>query len=88
MGFFKELYTRLKSKTPTFFYTLQKFFIALGVFGSSVAGYGEYMGWVPTWVLPVCFSCSAVGMFMSQLTVTNPSQLNEPQNPNQNEIGK
>lgn len=71
-----EIYLRLKAKTPKFFKKLQRVFIAVGVFGASLAAYNQFMvGWIPEWTLPTCFIISALGSFMSQLTVEDKSEI-------------
>jgi hypothetical protein len=74
----KELYLRLLAKTPKFFKNLQRIFIAIGVFGTSLAAYQQFMNdLLPQWLLPFCFITSAIGSFMAQLTVESKEELNE-----------
>lgn len=73
----KELIKRFWMKTPKFFKGVQKICIAFGVLGSTLGAYGEAMGFLPVWVIPLCLGLGAVGAFIAQLTVENPSELNK-----------
>jgi len=73
----REIYLRLKSKTPIFFKRIQKLFIALGVLGTSISAYGEALGFLPDWITPLCLGCGCLGAFLTQLTVVNPDELNK-----------
>jgi len=73
----KELIKRFYAKTPLFFKRVQKVCIAFGVLGSTISAYGEAMGFLPTWVVPFCLGLGAMGAFIAQLTVVDPTELNK-----------
>ena len=73
----KELIKRFWMKTPKFFKTVQKVCIAFGVLGTTISAYGEVMGFLPVWVVPICLGLGAMGAFIAQLTVVDPTELNK-----------